>query len=289
MTSPDEHLDLDAVAALDAGLDLDDDQRAHAQTCPECGRRLGQVRAARALLSALPDEAMPQSVADRLHAALPREPSLGTIVPTDRRRRWTSSPALAGLAAAAAAVALVAAISVGALRSPGSGGDNGGASTGGVNAAGARAVSDHFRLLASGQHYNDSNAQSLVTALDQLARTPVAAGGSGATTSSPLRSAQKDAVAPETLAQVPAPLQALFGDRQQLLACARLLAGGPVTPLAIDFARFSGGLRHVHDAPAMIVLLPGGGGLGDSAFIVGPHCTTDPSQDLYKFQAASGP
>ena len=56
-----------------------------------------------------------------------------------------------------------------------------------------------------------------------------------------------------------------------------------MTPLAVDFARFTGGQRHLHNAPAMIVLLPAGGGLRDSAFIVGPKCTTDPSQDLYTF------
>ncbi|HET6816939.1 MAG TPA: hypothetical protein VFH66_06905 [Mycobacteriales bacterium] len=285
MTPPEEHLDLDTAAALDEGLEVDDAVRAHAASCPECARRLGQVRATRALLSALPDEAMPPAVAERVRAALPAEPVVSTIIPGGPRARRLSSPTLAGLLAAAAAIALVAAISIGALRS--SNKDNaGGSAAGGAGVATApRLGSTNFRILATGEHYTDANSQSLVGALDRLARTPVTTGSGGTALSSP----QKDAVAAGTRAAVPAALQALFGDRQQLLTCARLLAGGPVTPLAIDFARFTGGLRHVHDAPAMIVLLPGGGGLGDSAFIVGPRCTTDPSQDLYKFQAAPHP
>ena len=286
MTAPDNHLDLDAAAALDEGLEIDDGLRAHAASCEECGRRLAAVRTTRALLSSLPDEEMPQAVADRLHEALPREPVFTTIVPTgSRRRRWTSSPALAGIIAAAAALALVAAISIGSLRSGNHSNGGAGAEAGGA-ATLPQVASSNFPVVASGAKYTSANAEALVGALDELARTPHSYAANG-TTSAQTRSApQKDSLTPATEAKVPPSLRALFNDRQRLLACARLVAGGPVTPLAVDFARFTGGLRKVHNAPAIVILLPAFGGLRDSAFIVGPRCDTDPSQDLYAFQAA---
>jgi anti-sigma factor RsiW len=285
VTPPDDHLDLDAAAELDEGID-DGSRRAHVATCDECNSRLAQVRTTRALLSALPEEAMPGDVADRLHAALPREPVLTTIVPRgNRRRRWTSSPALAGLIAAAAAIALVAAISIGSLRSsdqPSSAGAGAGAGT----VAAPRAPSTNFPVLSSGLHYTDANATGFIARLDQLTRSPVTLAPSGGASAAGRAAAQKDTLTLSEHQPVAAPLRSLFGDRQQLLACARLLAGGPVEPLAIDFARFTGGSRHLHNAPAMIVLLPGAGSLRDSAFIVGPRCTTDSSQDIYTFVQA---
>ena len=280
MTAPDDHLDLDSAAALDEGLDDDGAMAAHVSTCDECARRLAQVRTTRALLSALPADPIPADVADRLQDALPREPALNTIVPVaSRRRRWASSPSLAGLVAAAAAIALVAAISIGSLRS-----SNHNTTSGGESGAASLPLipSSNFPVLASGAHYTNSNAGGLIATLDSLVRTPT----SPAPTSNAqaqTRSAAKDSLTLSAHAAVPKELQSLFGDRQQLLACARLLAGGPVTPLAVDFARFTGGLRHVHDAPAMIVLLPASGALRDGAFIVGPKCTTDSSQDIYAF------
>jgi hypothetical protein len=284
VTAPEDHLDLAAAPALDEGLEVDDGLRAHAASCEECGRRLAAVRTTRALLSALPDETMPQAVVDRLHEALPREPVLTTIVPSGgRRRRWTSSPALAGIIAAAAALALVAAISIGSLRSSGHNSSGGAGAENGA-ATFPRVPSTNFPVLASGAKYNDNNARALVSSLDSLVRTPTSL--AGGTTAQP-GATQKDSVnSLSSQGPVPAKLRSLFGNRQELLACARLLAGGPVTPLAIDFSRFTGGQRHVRNAPAMIVLLPAVGGLRDSAFIVGPRCTTDPSQDFYLFVQA---
>jgi hypothetical protein len=279
VTEPDVHLDLDSAAALDEGLDEDGSLAAHTATCDQCSRLVTQVRTTRALLSALPDDTMPTDVAERLHDALPGESAQTTIVPVgSRRRRWAHSPTIAGLAAAAAAIALVAAISVGSLRSSGhdtsGSGDNGAASA-------PQVPNFHFPVLASGALYDDSTARGLVDTLDGLVRTPTTL------PATPRPQARADAAAKGSSltlsahAAVPTALQPLFDNRQELLTCARLLAGGPVTPLAIDFARFTGGQRH--KAPAMVVLLPGAGDLRDSAFIVGPKCTTDPSQDLYAF------
>jgi hypothetical protein len=281
VTTPDDHLDPDAIAALDEGLDDDGARLAHVHSCEVCSRQLAQVRTTRALLSALPEEPMPADVAARVQAALPREPMLTTIVPRGaRRRRWMSSPALAGLGAAAAAIALVAAISIGALRSSGHRSNNPGADAGG--AAFPLSARTDFPVLASGANYTDANSPELISTLDGLVRTP----SSPAPTSTPGRTttkSQADSLTLSAHAPVPAELQQFFGDRRSILSCARLLAGGPVTPLAVDFARFSGGLRHVRNAPAMIILLPALGDLRDSAFIVGPKCLTDPEQNLYTF------
>ena len=283
MTAPDDHLDLDGAAALDAGLDDDGSLAAHVAGCDDCAQRVATVQSTRTRLSALPDDPMPADVAERLHAALPREPMRTTIVPAGaRRRRWTGSPALAGWVAAAAGIALVAALSVGSLRSshhPDSSGEAAG------TASLPLAPRTNFPVLASGAHYTNANSSALVGDLDALVRTPATL-APNATPAPQARSANKDALSLSAHAAVPAALQNLFGDRQQQLACARLLAGGPVTPLAIDFARFTGGSRHVRNAPAMIVLLPASGALRDGAFIVGPKCTTDPSQDIYTFVQA---
>jgi hypothetical protein len=282
VTAPDDHLDLDAAAAFEEGLDEDGSIGAHVASCDECSQRVAQVRTTRALLSALPDETMPADVATRIREALPREPATNTIVPAvSRRRRWTSSPALAGLIAAAAAIALVAAISIGSLRSSGHHANSGAAAG---SAAAPLAPSTNFPVLASGVHYSDGNEKSLVAQLDQLVRTPATLSPTTAAAPAQSRAAEKDTLT--TLSAhgpVPNQLRGLFGNRQAILACARLLAGGPVTPLAVDFARFTGGARHLRNAPAMVVLLPASGALPDAAFIVGPKCTSDGSQDLYTF------
>jgi hypothetical protein len=79
----------------------------------------------------------------------------------------------------------------------------------------------------------------------------------------------------------------LHDDRKLLLQCVAKLAGGPARPLAVDFARFTGGLRRAKNAPAVVILLPGlTPTASDVAFIVGPKCLTDPSQDIYAVQTS---
>lgn len=288
MSTADDHLDLDALAALDAGLDDTPARDAHVRECGECSRRLAQVRSTRALLAALPDEAMPTEVASRVHAALPPDVVGATIVPaTVRRRRWLHAPSFAGLGAAAAGVALIAAIAIGAIRSSNSGGssDGSGGTAGASTAAGVGA----FPVISSGSHYTDANAGTSVAALDKLARVPHAPENS-APSAGAARTNAKDALSFSSNAPVPAALRPLFDDRTALLQCVARLAGGPTRPVAVDFARFTGGLRHVKNAPAIIILLPGlTSTAADVAFIVGPNCLTDPSQDLYAFQGTVRP
>jgi hypothetical protein len=290
MSTADDHLDLDAIAAFDEGLD---DERArhldHVSGCAECGRRLDLVRSTRAALAELPDDPMPENVAERVHSALPRDPTLTTVVPVGgRRRRWAKHPTFAALGAAAAGIALIAAIAVGATRSSHNGGGEAG-SSGDTALPRAGTGAGAFPILSSGSHYTDGTMATLAATLDALARsggvpTPASPGAAA-----PGRSA-KDALALSSTAPVPPSLRALHDDRTTLLACVAKLAGGPARPLAVDFARFTGGLRHVKNAPAVVILLPGLTSTAtDVAFVVGPKCLTDSSQDLYAFQGSIQP
>ena len=286
MSTADDHLDLDAIAALDAGLDDSPARDAHVRQCGACSRRLAQVRSTRALLAALPAEPMPEEVAARLHAALPQDAAVATIVPAAaRRRRWLQGPSLAGLGAAAAGVSLIAAIAIGATRSSNHGGQESGGSGGTAGASSAAGLKS-FPVISSGSHYTDANAGASVAALDSLARVPHPA-------EAPTKSAgatARDTLSFSSQAPVPAALRPLYDDRNALLQCVAKLAGEPTRPLAVDFARFTGGLRHVKNAPAIVILLPGlTSTAADVAFIVGPKCLTDPSQDLYAFQGSVRP
>jgi hypothetical protein len=285
MSTADDHLDLDAIAAFDEGLSEDPGQREHVSGCRDCERRLDQVRSTRALLADLPDERMPEDIASRIQSALPQDAMLTTIVPmAGRRRRWAGHPTLAGLGAAAAGIALIAAIAIGATRSSNNGGDQAGTSgSTGIPQAGAGVSA--FPILSSGAHYTDGTMGTLAATLDALARgggvpTPTAERAQGAGSA-----ATKDTLSAN--APVPPALRTLHDDRTLLLQCVARLAGGPARPLAVDFARFTGGLRHVKNAPAVVVLLPGLTSAGsDIAFFVGPKCLTDPSQDLYAVQTS---
>ena len=290
MSASGDHLDLDAIAAFDEGLDDEPGHREHVDGCAECRRRLDQVRSARALLAELPDEPMPADVADRIRAALPPDSAVTTIIPSGSRRRRWSHPSLAGLGAAAAGVALIAAITIGAVRSSGNGGGGTEAGSSGDTALPQSGPISAFPILSSGSSYTDSTIASLTSTLDTLARrgavpTPTdtqeqrAAGASTA----------KDSVSLSAKAPVPPALRTLHDDRDLLLQCVAKLAGGPTRPVAVDFARFTGGLRHLKNAPAIIILLPGlTPTASDVAFVVGPKCLTDPSLDLYTFQNSVG-
>jgi len=118
-----DHLGLDALAELEEGIATDADaSRAHLDECPDCRARAGQLRASRALLSALPADPMPTDVAARIDAALAAEraptPGFargGDIVPIGARRAWWRGPNLAAAAAGVAVLALASALIVGHL------------------------------------------------------------------------------------------------------------------------------------------------------------------------------
>ena len=292
MTAADDHLDLDAIAALDEGL-ADDEAaaRAHVDGCPQCGQRLARIRTTRALLSALPPEPMPEPVAARVHDALPREPVTATIVPAAARRRRFRRPSLAGLGAVAAGVALIAAIVIGATRGGGDGGSGSGA-----NGAGAallpRTPAANYPLVATGTRYTADNAARLVGRLDSAvhaAATPSAAPSTDSLTPGAASAGAAKGLSLDSRAAVPAELGRLHDDPQALLECVRALAGGgsPLTPLVVDFARFSGGPAKLRDAPAAVIVVSRFDGVHDAAYIVGPQCTAT-HQDIYAFEVIRG-
>lgn len=287
MSAAGDHLDLNAIAAFDEDLDDEPAHRDHVEGCEDCRRRLAQVRSARALLADLPDETMPADVADRIQAALPTDSTVATIIPSGGRRRRWSRPSLAGLGAVAAGVALIAAIAIGATRSNGNGGGSEAGSSAGT-ALPQHAPISQFPVLSSGSRYTDGTIATLASTLDTLARRNAVPTPTTTQEQRANAGAAKDALLSAT-APVPPALRALHDNRDLLLQCVAKLAGGPTRPVAVDFARFTGGLRHVKNAPAVVIVLPGlTPTANDVAFVVGPKCLTDPSQDLYTFQNSVG-
>src|SRR4051812_21504917 len=118
VTGRDMHPDLDRLADLDAGVDVEVETRSHASTCPECQQTLAALRATRADLAALPVTSMPADVAARIDAALEQEPAQDSpahadstvVAMTDLRARKRRSSFMAGGVAASVVVLLVAVI-----------------------------------------------------------------------------------------------------------------------------------------------------------------------------------
>jgi hypothetical protein len=246
---PDGHAELDALAELDEALLGESQTRqldVHLQSCIECRDRLGRLRATRALLSALPAESMPADVARRIDAALTQANSTATVLPAPRRRRWYTSPAFAGVAAAVAAVGLASALIVSRNSSGGSNANKGSAANAlstPQHAAGLAAPQNTIKQWQTGADYTPSNISVLVPGILVGTPTPVPS-PSGQAAASPntfngTKSAGTESYTREQLRSLP-----------NLIACAKILnAGDPVQPLAVDFANFKG-------KPATIVVIP---------------------------------
>jgi hypothetical protein len=247
---PDGHVALDSLAELDESL-LDAQQThhldLHLQSCPECRDRQGRLRTTRALLSALPPEAMPADVVRRIDAALTEAATTATVVPITPRRRWLTSPAFAGIAAAVAAIGLVS----GLVISRSTGGSSGGgdkATTSALsphNAAGAQAPKATVKQWATGANYTAANIAALVpgivvgTPTPLPAPTPVGGGAAPNNFSGAKSSAGANSYTQEQLRSP-----------DSLTACAAILnAGTPVQPLAADYAEYNG-------KPATIIVFP---------------------------------
>ena len=242
-----DHLSLDALAELEEGIATDADAlKSHLDGCPECRAQVGQLRASRALLSALPPERMPVAVAERITAALAAERAPtrtfvagGDVVPMRTRRAWLRGPNLAAAAAGVAVLALGSALLVGHLGGKStpaeSANKNAGPNSRSLGAATAPAAVKQWQ---TGRDYNKTNLAGLVTGL-VLAAPP------------PFPAAQ-----PSVLSAQPSSVNGASYSREALrspavvYACAALLAGHPVQPIAIDYATFNG-------APADILVLPG--------------------------------
>lgn len=265
------HLDLDALADALAG-EGDAAAAAHLASCPSCASRLRELEAAEqrvvAVLSALPPPDVPADLTDRLSAAIaaaaPLDPTVAatgasvTALPAreaSRRRTW--------LPAAAAAVLLASGAGIGwSMLSGGTGSDD--------------AATAGRELLASESGTDYADPGSLTATLPAVLAGSAQGGttftassdGAGAATSRSEDTAQ----APEAATMAaPDPLDRLR-TTDGLAACLAGLQddGAAVEPLALDYARYSGG-------PALAVLLPDPDPAKVAVFVVGPECTqTDP-------------
>lgn len=268
------HPDLDSLAELDEGL-VDEAAepaiRAHLDACASCRAQLARLRTTRALVSTLPAVPMPPDVAARIDTALAgaaQEPVASTtVVPLAGRPRWRNAPTLAGAAAAAAVILLVAAVVTGRV-SHNSDKSEGTSSAPTSNAAGAGSAVA-LKEWRTGNNYTPASLATLVPKL--VTGTPPAAsgmalggsatgsGGVGAAPGqhSPVQSYSSSAVPAPTAAKsvqdratAALDYSALAASQTAVLQCARILNGGPpVTPVAVDFARFAG-------KPAVVIVLP---------------------------------
>jgi hypothetical protein len=278
--SPTPHLDLDTQAELQEGL-LDPQRAttvaAHVQGCAECQATRDALDAVRAQLRdhGAEDASLtaPEDVVRRLDAALASAAPLvatpsATVVPITAAASRARSPWRTHALQAAAVfvlIALVGGLGYGGIRalsngSNGSGTDSAASSGGGGAEKGAPTAT--YRITASGRNYTEATLRSAVpellggtltagTVAPQLSpESPAAADGATASSAAKPYSAN-----PDRLSHGPA-----------LAACVANLAGDPVTPLAVDVARFEG-------KPATVIVLPD---TADASFVwvyvVEPGC-----------------
>jgi hypothetical protein len=300
-----DHLSPETVSDLAEGLLAPNDAsaaEAHLAGCAECSDVRSALADVRALLATVPDAGpMPASVADRIDAALTAEaaaspagdevdqgaPTVGaaaaTVTPLAGRRAGRTSRSMRWLQAAAVFVVLAAggAIVVSALQS---GNKDQESSTTAAADAGAEsraaAGSAGPKITSSGQNYS---ADSLATAARALVAAPmVARQDSGSLT------AKSPEAAPQVAPGSPSPTQSspdgfvalsATGSAAKLQACTDSLAGGPIQPLAVDFARYDGN-------PAVIVVLPGAKSGQLWVYVVGPDCSPA-DEHVLQFQAVT--
>jgi hypothetical protein len=277
VTGRDVHPDLDRLADLDAGVDVDADVHAHTSGCVECQQALAALRATRADLAALPTTSMPADVAARIDAALTDEKTQATqresaanadttvvAMPGRRARKRRSSFIASGIAASVVAL-LIAAVVFNAFSS---GGKSNGGGTAASNAAtlGSQATSV---VTASGRNYTQKNLDNNITA---LLRTPTVAafgesqqagttsgtgataGGPAAAPAAPQPSAPLERHATTNGSQqhvIPPQLRSLQTDPNAMTQCINSLLGSPpyVAPLAVDLATYDG-------KPAAVFVFP---------------------------------
>jgi hypothetical protein len=249
------HLSLDALAELEEGIAGDTARlEGHLAGCSTCRARAGQLRASRALLSALPPVPMPADVAARIDAALAAEPTPprafvpgATIVPLLSRRHWWRGANVAAAAAAVAVVGLAAALVVGHGGSDSSGKGTAADSSRHV----APSAGSTLKQWQSGANYTTANRAALVTGL--VVNAPPAFPQGPRPASHPQNAA---GVSPTTGTTTPLALGAGPSYDQDALrhpaavaACAAILAGKPVRAVAVDYASYDG-------APAVVLVLP---------------------------------
>jgi hypothetical protein len=180
-------------------------------------------------------------------------------MPLSTSRR--SSAGMRILQAAAVLVLLLAGAGLAVTAIQGGGGDDVATNAAGGQAADAGSGAGGFPVTASGRNWSEDTLPGAVPALvdgslaPPVPRTATSGGDAGAP-----EAAQDD----RRLAENPAGRLAAGPD---LADCATALAGGPVTPLAVDLASWQGN-------PAAVVVLPTPDDPATvDAWVVGPDCS----------------
>ena len=279
MSTPTDHLDLDALADHLAGVGSAD---AHLERCAGCRARLAELEAADAqvaqALRGLAAPALPADLADRLSSALAAEPPLAaatgttgagstdtgatdtgatgagtttgaTVTPLAPRRRgartWVSS-------VAAAAVLVLGGVLGASLLGGSDADETTSAATDGAEST-AGAAAPQLPGFATGADYADPAAAT--GALAQVLGDPARA-------TAPL----------EDTTALSAPADAALDRLRDPVALEDCLAPllDPARPddrpLAIDYARYAG-------APALAVVLPDVDPVKVAVYVVGPDCS----------------
>lgn len=264
------HLDLDALADLDAGLLPDDAAaaaRSHLESCAECAVQARALRGVPTLLAAAAEAGpMPADVADRLHAALAEarppageadegapEPPAATAaattvtpMPTRTVARERSPWSMRVLQAAAVVVLLLGGTGVVLSAIQDTGGEAGSTATetsaGGGDAAPEAAASNGYPVTASGRNWSP---ETVVEAVPEIV---------AGTVGPPAESPAADQGGPDGTPDTEDSARALssagrLASGEELARCVGNLNLGPVTPLAVDLARWEGN-------PAAVIVLP---------------------------------
>jgi hypothetical protein len=278
-TSGSTHVDPEVLADLQEGL-LDPAAAAaaegHLAGCAACrGQLAGLEQVRHRLAAADPVGPLPDDLAERLDQALAvaaTEPdstaASRTVIPMRSRQRETVR-GMRLLQVAAVLVLLFAggAVGISALDGFGDGGSDDSAATS-AEAGGAPQADASFPVSASGR---DWTADTLRDAAPRLAAgdyVPTSAGGLSAGDSGASPEASEKAA--RELADAPA---GRLSGGPALASCAAGLAGAPVTPVAVDLAKYEG-------KPAAVLLLPTSDDpAAVDVFVVEPTCP--PGSFLY--------
>jgi negative regulator of sigma E activity len=254
------HIDVDTLADLGEGL-LEADQvtsvAEHLDRCAECRARrdaLDDVQLLLRDLGAGADAPAPDDVVRRLDdalaaAATPLPTASATVTPLTALTTRVRQPWRTRVLQAAAVFVLVAAVGglgYGGIRAVSGGnstGTTGAADSGGSAATEKHSAAHRYVVTSSGRNYTEESQRSAVPGLlsGKYDATAQGSGGVAVPSKTP------------TGAQVPAAGSVAdpqrLRDGKALAACVANLADGPVTPLAVDIARFDG-------KPATIIVLP---------------------------------
>ena len=275
---PAGHLDAETLSNLQEGLVLPEAAEAardHLHGCESCAADAHTLADISQWLSSAADTGqVPVDVAQRIAAALAAEPAVSpagaaTVTPleTASTRRGGGVPQVRGMRfLQAAAVIVIALAGIGIAVSAQRGANDAATSSAGSapnrESAGQTADSATYPVTASNRDWTQDTVVAAVPEL--LAGTLAPTGAASRAAASPEAGGDQDSGAtPRLLADNDA---ARLARGPVLAECVGTLYRGPVTPLAVDIARWKG-------APAGVIVLPTEGDVMTvDVYVVKPSC-----------------